>query len=72
MRRTAVTKLRDPMTMSLSAIDKELHAISKRYADLLDMEQKIQRQHMEDTDRCLALKAARTIYTSTVFAGAHP
>lgn len=68
MRCTVVKKSRHPTTMSLAAIDKELQAISKRYAELLELEKKIQLRHMEDTDRCLALKAARTAYLNAALA----
>jgi hypothetical protein len=63
MSQPAAKNTRDPMTMTLAAIDKEIQTINKRYTALLELEQKIQHQHMEDTDRCLALKAARTAYT---------
>jgi hypothetical protein len=71
MSRPEAKQTRDPMTMSLTAIDKEIQAINKRYIELLELEQKIQHQQMEDTDRCLALKAARTVYTWPMQAQAH-
>lgn len=55
----SVKKLRDPMSMGLAAIDREIMAITQRHKVLLKLEKHIEQQHMEDTDRCLALKEAR-------------
>lgn len=57
MRRTAPTQ-RDPINMSPAAINKEINTIIRRNKMLLNLEKRIELQHMEDTDRCIALKAA--------------
>ena len=62
MRRTAPATL-DPMTMSIAAINKEISAIMHREKMLRRLEKQIELQDMEDTDRCLALKAALATLT---------
>lgn len=63
MHRTVAKKARDPITMSHAAINKEIKAITQRHTMLLKLEKQIEMQHMEDTDRCIALKAALATLT---------
>jgi hypothetical protein len=53
----------DPMTMSPAAIWQEIKAIEQRDRLLLRLEKQIEQQHMDDTDRCLALYAALGVLT---------
>lgn len=60
---TVSSKTRDPMTMSPAAINKEIKAIMQRDKMLRRLVKQIERQDMEDTDRCIALKAALATLT---------
>jgi len=62
MRRAAPATL-DPMTMSIAAINQEISAIMRRDKMMRRLEKQIELQDMEDTDRCIALKAALATLT---------
>lgn len=62
MRRIAPNTL-DPMTMTIAAINHEISAIMRRDKKLRRLEKQIELQDMEDTDRCIALKAALATLT---------
>jgi hypothetical protein len=51
------------MTMSADAIQKEIEAIMQRHLLLERLEKQIEQQHMDDTDRCIALRAALGVLT---------
>lgn len=61
--RPNASRQRDPMTMSADAIQQEIAVIMQRHLVLERLEKQIEQQHMDDTDRCIALRAALGVLT---------